>query len=60
MKAVNVVLHKIGLEPTWQFVEIEDDHGNSVNFGHWVPGRNGAEFKIRITEQDFKDYREEE
>lgn len=55
MKAINIVLHKISLAPDWQFMEIENDSGESIKVGQWVPGKNGAEFKIRITEQDFKD-----
>lgn len=56
MKAINIVLAKDGNKyPEWHFVEIEDDEGNSINFGKWTSGRNDREFKIRITEQDFKD-----
>ncbi len=55
MKAVNIVLWKDGNGPDWHYVDIEDDNGNSMKFGKWVPGKTNKEFKIRITEQDFRD-----
>jgi hypothetical protein len=56
MKAINIALKKIGNEPKWEFLEIENDAGNSIAIGHWVAADDFGEMKIRITEQDFIDY----
>ena len=60
MKAVNISLKKIGNEPRWEFLEIENDAGNSIAIGHWVASDDFGEMKIRITEQDFLDYAKSE